>query len=241
MRGGYIITGIAVVVALFAVVQIHSAEHTGQQPYVAAGSAAPGGAAQVPAPDPALTAAGVAGPLRAVLGDLRRSDAARTEAWIAEGYSSDLQALVDYTDSASGTNPLNVNARVLSTDGYAYLADNSGGLQPGWRGEYAQLRTDLNTLAADTGLAPVPAPPDSYGLSAKPDTALPWQPPPQPAAGTASACTDRTTVTNSSSSTGAHSQSVKTTAKCGTATTSVTNKTSVSAKGTVTNTVTTSG
>lgn len=190
------------------------------------------GIVQVPAaPAPGLTVADVSGPLTTVLSDERTADRADTEAWVAEGYSNDLQVLVNITGDADGTNPLNVDARVLSTDAYAYLDANGDGLQPGWQAQYAQLRTDLNLLAANCGLAPVPAPPDS-GLSAKPDTALPWQPPAQPAS---AACT--ATTTNSASSTGAHSQSVKTT--CGTA--SVTHKTSVSKTGAVTNTTTTSG
>jgi hypothetical protein len=200
----------------------------------------PAGIAQVPAPaPPGLVIANVAGPLETVLADLRESDRTDREAWVAAGYSSDLQALISLTDNADGTSPLNVNALVLSTDAYAYLAANSPRLQPGWQAEYATVRADLNRLAADSGLAPVPAPPDSAGLSAKPDTTLPWQPPAQSASAGSSCTVTGTTVTNSSSSTGAHSQSVKTAATCGSVKTAVTNKTSVSKTGVVTNTTTT--
>jgi hypothetical protein len=227
-----------IAMALAAIWIIHTRENSAQQPYIAAPAPASPGVMQIPAPaSPPLVVRDVSGPLATVLADERRSDAASTEAWVAEGYSSDLQQLIGITDSASGTDSLNVNARVFSADGYAYLSQNGQGLQPGWTAEYAQLRADLNALAADTGLAPVPAPPDSSGLSAEPDTTLPWQPPAQPAG--AAACTTTGTVTNSASSTGASSVSRAVRTKCGTAAATVTHKTSVSKAGTVTNTVTT--
>jgi hypothetical protein len=203
----------------------------------------PAGAAQVPEPPAApLAVRDVAGPLAAVLADLRAADAAGAEAWIAGGYSSDLADLVQVTGLADGYGPLNVSARRFSSDAAGYLDANGGpgGLEPGWRAGYAQLRADLNALAADTGQRPVPAPPRA------PDATAPQAPlPPQsagfyaPPATAQQACTAKTTVTASSSSTGAHSRSVRTATACGTGRTSVTRRTSVSRTGKITSTVTT--
>ena len=70
--------------------------------------------------------------------------------------------LTALADDASGTDPVNVNARLFSTDAYAYTTDNTspvdGILADDWRPGYAQVRADLNALARDCGLAPVPAP-----------------------------------------------------------------------------------
>ena len=187
-----------------------------------------------------VTAAGLHGDLAAVLADQRQADADHREAWIADGYSSDLQVLVDDTDQAGG-NPgrLDADARAFSDDGYAYLS--AAGLTavrppPGWQPQYAQLRADLNALARDAGLAPVPAP--RYPVSASPGPANPPVPVHVPAA---NACVPAgTTSTSTSSSNGSHSQSTKTSVTCGTATSSTTHKTAVSAKGVTTTTTTNS-
>jgi hypothetical protein len=185
---------------------------------------------------PGVTAAGIGDDLTAVLADQRQADRDHREAWIADGYSSDLATLVDDTDQA-GSSPgqLDADARAFSDDGYAYL--DAAGLTavrppPGWQGPYAQLRADLNRLAADAGLAPVPAP--HGAISAAPGTADPQIPVPVP-----NACQSATTTTNSSSDTGASSHSVKTKTTCGTQSSSVTNKHAVTATGKVSNTTTT--
>jgi hypothetical protein len=185
-----------------------------------------------------LTAAGVHDDLAAVLADQRQADRDHREAWIADGYSSDFSALVSLADQAQGTDRLNVDARRFSTDGYAYLSGYAGaGLSPGWQARYAQVRADLNVLAADAGLAPVPA--SSGAVTAAPDPENGVKPPASASAGSANACTSTTTNTASSSDTGASSQSVAVKTKCGTQSTTVTHKQSVSAKGKVTNTTTT--
>jgi hypothetical protein len=197
-------------------------------------------AAAVSAPDrPGVTAEGIHDDLAAVLADQRQADRDHREAWIADGYSSDLATLVTDTDQAGGgTGALDAHARAFSDDGQAYL--DAAGLTavrppPGWQGPYAQLRADLNRLAADEGLAPVPVP--RGVISAAPGTADPKIPVPVP---DANACASAgNTVTNSSSSTGASSHSVKAKTTCGTQSSSVTHKTSVTAKGAVTNTTTT--
>ena len=183
-----------------------------------------------------VTADGIHDDLAAVLGDLRQADKDLREAWVADGYSSDFAALTEAADHADGSPGLNAHARVFSTDGYAYLSDyEEGGLRPGWRGRYAQLRAELNVLAADTGMDPVPAP--AGVISAAPGRAGVPVPVPVPPA---NACTTTVTDTASSSDSGAHSQSAKTSTKCGTTTTSTTRRHAVSKTGAVTNTTATS-
>lgn len=179
----------------------------------------------------AITRTDIRPDLAAVLADQRKADADHREAWIADGYSHDLQVFAD--DASSG------GATIPGVQAQDYLdAYEASGLQPGWQAAYAQLRAALNEQAAADGLAPVPAPP--YPVSAK-APAYRLLPLFAGGGGTAAACTATSTTTNSSSSTGAHSTSVKTTTKCGTASTSVTHKTSVSKTGVVTNTTTTTG
>ena len=183
-----------------------------------------------------VTADGIHDDLAAVLGDLRQADKDLREAWVADGYSSDFAALTEAADHADGSPGLNADARVYSTDGYAYLSDyEEGGLRPGWRGRYAQLRAELNVLAADTGMDPVPAP--AGVISAAPGRAGVPVPVTVPAAG---ACTTTTTSTASSSDSGAHSQTSRTAVKCGTTTTTTTRRHAVSKTGAVTNTTSTS-
>jgi len=205
---------------------------------IAGGKHHPPPAAQQPDP-PAwavVTADGIGDDLAAVLGDLRQADKDRREAWVADGYSSDFAALTEAADHADGSPGLNAHARVFSTDGYAYLSDyEEGGLRPGWRGRYAQLRAELNVLAADAGMDPVPAP--AGVISAAPGRAGVPVPVPVPPA---NACTTTVTDTASSSDSGAHSQTSRTAVKCGTTTTTTTRRHAVSKTGAVTNTTSTS-
>lgn len=129
---------------------------TAHHPPAAAAAQAP----QPPIPDPAappLTVRDVSGPLSAVLADLRTADAHATEAWVAAGYSNDLVTLIGVTGNANGTNPLNVNARRFATDASAYRTAHDPHLGD-WRADYAQVREDLNAMAADCGLEPAPPP-----------------------------------------------------------------------------------
>jgi len=109
-----------------------------------------------PAPVPGLTVESIRSHLATVLADLKRSDAQYQEAWVSGGRSSDLQALIDDTQAASGTDALNADAASFNSDASAYLADNDPYLAPGWRGGYSQVRGDINALAVDCGLSPVP-------------------------------------------------------------------------------------
>jgi hypothetical protein len=184
----------------------------------------------------AVTAGGIRDDLAAVLADLRQADRDGREAWVADGYSSDLAVLAGAADQAGGQpGKLDADARAFSMDGWAYL--DAAGLTAtsppaGWQDPYARLRAELNALAADTGLAPVPAP--GGVISGAPGTAdlpVPVQVP--------GACQDTTTVTDSSSDTGASSHAVKVKTTCGANSTTVTNKHAVTATGKISNTTTT--
>jgi hypothetical protein len=111
-----------------------------------------------PAPAPGLTSADIRSDLATVLNDLKQSDAAEQEAWVTGGHEQDLQALIDDTQAASGTDTLNTDAQTFNADASAYLAANDPYLAPGWTHDYHQVRADINALAVDCGLAPVPAP-----------------------------------------------------------------------------------
>ena len=115
---------------------------------------------QPPIPDPAappLAIRDVSGPLSTVLADLRTADRDATEAWVADGYSNDLVTLIQAAENANGPDPLNVNARRFASDARAYRAAHDPYLGD-WRADYAQVRDDLNAMAADCGLEPAPAP-----------------------------------------------------------------------------------
>jgi hypothetical protein len=110
-----------------------------------------------PAPAPGLTVGSIRSDLATVLNDLKRSDAAYQEAWVSGGSGNDLQVLINDTQAASGTDTLNADAQTFNSDASGYLADNDPYLAPGWRTEYSQVRADINALAQDCGLPPVPA------------------------------------------------------------------------------------
>ena len=111
-----------------------------------------------PAPAPGLTVESIRSDLATVLNDLKQSDAAEQEAWVTGGHGQDLQALIDDTQPASGTDTLNTDAQTFNADASAYLPANDPYLAPGWTHDYHQVRADINALAVDCGLAPVPAP-----------------------------------------------------------------------------------
>jgi hypothetical protein len=110
-----------------------------------------------PAPAPGLTVESIRSNLATVLNDLKQSGAAEQEAWVTGGHQQDLQALIDDTQPASGTDTLNADAQTFNADASSYLAANDPYLAPGWTQDYHQVRADLNALAVDCGLAPVPA------------------------------------------------------------------------------------
>lgn len=195
---------------------------------------------QVSTVAPAVTQDQFRGDLAQVLADQRHSDAVHREAWIAEGYSHDLQVLAD-----DGQNPVASDAQAYLDAAYAGPSgDYVSAPPPGWQGPYAQLRSDLNALAAASGLPQAPAPP--YAISGQAVPMHPWSQimtTGTPKTSSAKSSGSGTSVSYSTSSTGAHSVTVTAKARNGAVTTTTTNKTSVSAKGVVTqtHTVTASG
>lgn len=121
------------------------------------GSAAP--SAPTSAAASGITCAQISGDLQNVLTDLKTEDAKEQEAWVSGGDSADLQALINDTNGASGSDPLNSAAQTFNTDASAYLSDNSPYLAPGWETGYHQVRQDINAMATACGMTPVPASP----------------------------------------------------------------------------------
>jgi hypothetical protein len=112
-----------------------------------------------PAVAPGLSCADVSTDLQTVLSDQKSSDAAEQEAWVTGGHSADLQQLISDTNGVTGSTQLDQDAATFNTDASGYLADQSPSLNTGWETEYHQVRLDINALATDCGLTPVPAPP----------------------------------------------------------------------------------
>jgi len=84
-------------------------------------------------------------------------DARYQEAWVTGGDSQDLQALINDTQSANGSNTLNSNAQTFSSDATTYLSDNNPVLAPGWQSGYSQVTDDINALAQDCGRPTAPS------------------------------------------------------------------------------------
>lgn len=106
-----------------------------------------------------ITCARISGDLQNVLIDLKTEDAKEQEAWVSGGDSADLQALINDTSGASGSDPLDSAAQTFNTDASAYLSDNSPYLAPGWETGYHQVRQDINAMATACSMTPVPASP----------------------------------------------------------------------------------
>jgi hypothetical protein len=176
--------------------------------------------------------------LAQVLADQQHADAVHREAWLAEGYSHDLQVVADAGPYAGALSFSAVAQAYLDAAYAGPDGDYVNAPPPGWQAGYAQLRAALNELAAANELPGAPAPP--YPISGQAIPMHPWSAiviMGNPKSG------NGTSISYSTSSTGAHSQTVTTKVKNGNVTTTTTNKTSVSAKGAVTqtHTVTTSG
>ncbi|MGH3179122.1 MAG: hypothetical protein ACRDPF_35255 [Streptosporangiaceae bacterium] len=94
-----------------------------------------------------------------MLSDLKSSDAQEQEAWITNGHSGDLQALINDTNGITGPTQLDQDASTFNSDASVYLSDQNPYLSPGWETEYHTVRLDINMLAIDCGMKPVPAAP----------------------------------------------------------------------------------
>jgi hypothetical protein len=97
--------------------------------------------------------------LQTVLSDQKSSDAAEQEAWVTGGHSTDLEQLISDTNEVTGSTQLDQNAATFNSDASGYLSDQSPFLNTGWETEYHQVRLDINALATDCGMRPVPAAP----------------------------------------------------------------------------------
>ena len=103
-----------------------SSSHTAAP--VAATSAPAAGA---PAAAPALSCADISTDLGTVLSDLKSSDAQEQEAWVTNGHSGDLQALISDTNGITGSTQLDQDAGTFNSDASVYLSDQSPYLSPG--------------------------------------------------------------------------------------------------------------
>jgi hypothetical protein len=105
-----------------------------------------------------LTCAQIAPDLTAAVGDLKAQDVHYQEAWVSGGDSSDLQALITDTASATtGANQFNTDAATFNADASNYLAANSPELALGWQSGYSTVTNDINALATDCGQPTAPA------------------------------------------------------------------------------------
>jgi hypothetical protein len=128
-------------------------------PSSAAGSPVATAAGSSAAAAPAFSCTSISTDLQTVLSDLKSSDAAEQEAWVTNGHSGDLQVLINDTNGATGSSQLDQDASTFNSDASGYLADQSPYLNTDWETEYRQVRLDINALATDCGMSPVPAPP----------------------------------------------------------------------------------
>jgi hypothetical protein len=108
------------------------------------------------------TAAGIAcgdidGDLNTVVSDLKTEDAKLQEAWVSGGDSADLQALINDTNGAGGSDKLNTDAATFNSDASGYLSDNSPYLAPGWQTGNDQVTNDINALAKNCGQPTAPS------------------------------------------------------------------------------------
>ncbi|MFI5066737.1 MAG: hypothetical protein ACHP9Z_22560, partial [Streptosporangiales bacterium] len=67
-----------------------------------------------------------------------------------------LQALINDTNGASGSDQLDMDAPTFNSDASGYLSDNSPYLAPGWETGFDQVTNDINALAKDCGQPPAP-------------------------------------------------------------------------------------
>jgi hypothetical protein len=76
--------------------------------------------------------------------------------WVSGGDSADLQALIDDTNGASGSDTLNTDAATFNSDASGYLSDNAPYLAVGWQTGFDQVTDDINALAQDCGQLTAP-------------------------------------------------------------------------------------
>lgn len=146
-------------VALMGLVLVLAACGGSSKPAAAPSSSSAASSAPTSAAASGITCVRISGDLQNVLIDLKTETAQEQEAWVSGGDSADLQALINDTSGASGSDPLDSAAQTFNTDASAYLSDNSPYLAPGWETGYHQVRQDINAMATACSMTPVPAPP----------------------------------------------------------------------------------
>jgi hypothetical protein len=109
-------------------------------------SAAPSAAAPASS---GITCADINADLNTVVSDLKTQDAKLQEAWVSGGDSADLQALIDDTNGAGGSDNLDTDAVTFNGDASSYLSDNDPYLAPGWQTGFDQVTDDINAVAQD--------------------------------------------------------------------------------------------
>jgi len=115
--------------------------------------------AESPTAAPTLSCTYIGTDLHDVLSDLKSSDAAEQEAWVTGGHTGDIQQLISDTNGATGSMRLDQDAATFNSDASGYLSDQSPFLNTDWETEYHQVRLDINALATDCAMSPVPAAP----------------------------------------------------------------------------------
>jgi hypothetical protein len=124
-------------------------------------AADPSSSSRVPSATSSAAVAGIVcvdidSDLNTVVSDLKTEDAKLQEAWVGGGDSADLQALINDTDGARGSDKLKTDAATFNRDASAYLSDNSPSLAPGWEAGFDQVTDDINALAEDCGQPTAP-------------------------------------------------------------------------------------
>jgi hypothetical protein len=142
--------------ALIALVLALAACGGSSKPAAAPSSSSAAPSAAAPASSSGITCADIDADLGTVVSDLKTEDTKLQEAWVSGGDSADLQALINDTNGASGSDTLNTDAATFNSDASAYLSDNDPYLALGWQTGFDQVTDDINTLAPDCGQPTAP-------------------------------------------------------------------------------------
>lgn len=119
----------------------------------------PASAAPAPSPTAVVSCASLKPIIRRLVSDQASQNASEEENWITTFNSDpteqgdDLQQAINETASATAAQgQAGADAAALNSDASAFFSQNSGGLYPGWTGEYDAIKADIGRLAADCGV-----------------------------------------------------------------------------------------
>lgn len=143
-------------IALIVLVLVLAACGGNSKPAAAPSSSSAAPSTAVAASSTGVTCADIDTDLGTVVSDLKTEDAKLQEAWVSGGDSTDLHALINDTNGASGSDMLDTDAATFNSDASAYLSDNSPYLAPGWETGFDQVTDDINALARDCGQPTAP-------------------------------------------------------------------------------------